>query len=193
MNVRQIPQRARCLALATVVGVAAVGSVTLAPSAGAQTQDPQGSTSGERMDPRQMIDLRMARMTETLKLDSTQQTKIRSMIADETMAMEDLRKSGGGQRGGGEGGGGGGRRGGRGGGGGGGRRGGGGGAPPDSTGGGSGVGGSPEVRAIRDRSNKQIEAVLNPQQLTTFRQLFEQGQQQRPAGDSASRRGGGSS
>jgi hypothetical protein len=48
------------------------------------------------------------------------------------------------------------------------------------------------MRAIRDSTNKQIEAVLNPQQLTTFRQLFEQGQQKRPAGDSASRRGGGS-
>jgi hypothetical protein len=46
------------------------------------------------------------------------------------------------------------------------------------------------VLAIRDRANKRIEAVLNPQQLTTFRQLFEQ---QRPAGDSASRRGGPSS
>ncbi len=182
MNIRQIPQRARRLALAAVVS-AAVGSVTLAPSAGAQTQDPRGSPSGERMDPRQIIDLRMARMTETLKLDSAQQTKIRSMIADETMAMEDLRKNGGGQRGGG-----GGERGGGRGGRGGGRRGGVGGAPPDSTGGSSGGGGpSREARAIRDRTNKQIEAVLNPQQLTTFRQLFEQGQEQRPRGDSASR------
>lgn len=190
MNTRQIPERARRLALATVIGAASVASITLAPGASAQSQDPQGSTSVERMDPRQMIDLRMARMTETLKLDSAQQTKIRSMIADETMAMEDLRKNGGGQRGGGGGGGGGRRGGGRGGG----RRGGGDGTPPDSTSGGSGAGGpSPEVRAIRERTNKQIEAVLNPQQLTTFRQLFEQGQQQRPAGDSASRRGGGSS
>jgi hypothetical protein len=113
MNVRQIPRRARRLALSTVVGAAAVGSVTLAPSASAQSQDPQSATSGERMDPRQIIDLRMARMTETLKLDSAQQTKIRSMIADETMAMEELRKNGGGQRGGGGGEGGGGRRGGR--------------------------------------------------------------------------------
>ena len=188
MNIRKIPQRARRLALATVVGAAAVGSVALAPSASAQGQDPQrqGSPDGARMDPRQMIDQRMAVMTETLKLDSAQQTKIRSMLADETMAMEDLRKNSGGQRGGGGGGGGGGR-GGRGGGRRGGGGGGGGGAPPDSTGG-SGAGGqSPEVRAIRDRTNKQIEAVLNPQQLTTFRQLFEQGQQQRPAGDSASR------
>jgi hypothetical protein len=147
------------------------------------------------MDPRQMIDLRMARMTETLKLDSAQQTNIRWMLSQETMAMEELRKNRGGQRGGGEGGGGGGgRRGGRGGGGGGGggRRGGGGGAPPDSTGS-EASGPSKEMRAIRDSTNKRIEAVLNPQQLTTFRQLFEQGQQLRPAGDSASHRGGGSS
>jgi hypothetical protein len=40
------------------------------------------------------------------------------------------------------------------------------------------------MRALRDSTNKQIEAVLNPQQLTTFRQLFEQGQQLRPAADS---------
>jgi Spy/CpxP family protein refolding chaperone len=187
MDVRRIPLTARRLTLAVIVGAAVVGTVALAPSA--QGQDPQGSQSGERMDPRQMIDQRMAIMTETLKLDSAQQTKIRSMLADETMAMEDLRKNGGGQRGGGEGGGGGGRRGGRGGG----RRG-GSDAPPDSARGGSGGGApSPELRTIRERTNKQIEAVLNPQQLTTFRQLFEQGQQQRPAGDSASRRGRGSS
>jgi hypothetical protein len=136
------------------------------------------------MDPRQMIDLRMARMTETLKLDSAQQDKIRWMLSQETMAMEELRKNQGGQRGGGGGEGGGGR-GGRGGGrgGGGGRRGGGGGSP-DSTGSG-GEAPSREMRAIRDSTNKQIEAVLNPQQLTTFRQLFEQGQQLRPAPDSA--------
>jgi len=43
----------------------------------------------------------------------------------------------------------------------------------------------PEVRAIRDRTNKQIEGLLNAQQLTTYRQLFEQQQQQRPGSDSA--------
>src|SRR6202165_4803155 len=183
MNIRQIPQRARRVALAVVV----VGSIPLVPSASAQGQDPQqqGSPDGARMDPRQMIDQRMAKLTETLKLDSAQQTTVRSILSDETMEMEDLRKNSGGQR---AGGGGGMRRGG-----GGGRR---GGSPPESTGGGEGRGGSggppQEVRAIRDRANKRIEAVLNPQQVTTFRQLFEQ-QQQRPGGDSASRRGGGSS
>ena len=98
---RQIPQRARRLALAAVV----VGSIALAPSASAQGQDPQrqGPPAGERMDPRQMIDQKMARMTETLKLDSAQQTRIRSILSDETMDMEALRKSAGGQRGGGAG------------------------------------------------------------------------------------------
>jgi hypothetical protein len=185
MSIRRIPQRTRRLALATLIGA----SVALAPSASAQGQDPQGAPGGEQMDPRKMIDLRMARMTELLQLDSAQQIKIRSMIVNETMAMEDLIKNGGGQRGGGGGGRGGGR-GGRSGG----RRGGdSGGAPPDSTGGGSGGRGpSPEMRALMDSTNKQIEAVLNPKQLTIFRQLLEQGQKQRQAGDSASRRGGGS-
>jgi hypothetical protein len=182
MNTGHIHQRARRLALVTAVGAAVIGSIALAP--GVQAQDPQqqGSTDGARMDPRQMIDLRMARMTETLKLDSTQQDKIRWMLSQEMMAMEDLRKNQGGQRGGGDSGGGGGRRGGRGGGGGG-RRG-GGGASSDSTGS-ADAGPSKEMRAVMDSTNKQIEAVLNPQQLTTFRQLFEQGQQLRPAGDSA--------
>jgi hypothetical protein len=175
---QQIPRSARWLALAALV----VGSVALAPRARGQDPQQQVPPAGERMDPRQLIDLRMARMTETLKLDSAQQEKVRWIISGETVDMEALRKNAGGQRaeGGGDGGG---RGGGRRGGGGGGRRG-GGGAPPDSTGGGSGGGGgSPEMRAIRDRTNKQIEALLNPQQLTTFRQLFEPGQQQpQPAG-----------
>jgi hypothetical protein len=182
MNTGQIHQRTRRLTLITAVGTAVVASLALAPSAHGQDPQPQASSDGERMDPRQMIDLRMARMTETLKLDSTQQDKIRWMLSQEMMAMEDLRKNQGGQRGGGESGGGGGRRGGRGGGGGG-RRG-GGGASSDSTGS-QDAGPSKEMRAVMDSTNKQIEAVLNPQQLTTFRQLFEQGQRLRPAGDSA--------
>ena len=182
MNITQIPHGARRVTLAAVVGVGLVGSFALAPTAAAQGQEPQqqGSSDGARMDPRQILDQKMAKLTETLKLDSAQQDKVRSILADQTMEMEDLRKSSGGQRAGGGGG-----RGGRGGGGGGGMRGGGGGgrrgggAAPDSTGGGEdrGSGGPPEeVRAIRDRANKRIEAVLNPEQLTTFRQLFEQPQ-----------------
>ena len=186
MNIRQISHGARRLTLAAIVGVGVVGSFALAPAA-AQGQEPQQQDSSDRarMDPRQIIDQKMAKLTETLKLDSAQQDKVRSILADQTMEMEDLRKNSGGQRAGGGGGGGG--RGHGGGGGGGGMRGGGGGgrrgggAPPDSTGGAEGRGGSggppEEVRAIRDRANKRIEAVLNPEQLTTFRQLFEQPQQ----------------
>lgn len=125
------------------------------------------------MDPRQVIDLRMAKMTETLKLDSAQQSKVRWIVAAETMQMEALRKNSGGQRAGAGGGG----RGGRGGGRGGGRR---GSSPPDSTGGGEGRGGSggppKEMLAIRDSTNKQIEGLLNAEQLTTYRQLFERQQ-----------------
>jgi hypothetical protein len=180
MKIREIPLGVRRLTLAAVVGVAVVGSVALAPIAQGQDPQQQGSTSGARMDPRQMIDLRMAKLTETLKLDSAQQTKVRSILADETMEMEQLRARSGGQRAEGSGGGrGGGMRGGRGGG----RR---GGAPPDSAGAGGSEGPPQEARAIRDRDNKRIEAVLNPEQLTTFRQLFEQAQQPRPAGDRGS-------
>jgi hypothetical protein len=180
MKIREIPLGSRRLTLAAVFGAAVVGSVALAPIAQGQDPQQQGSPSGARMDPRQMIDLRMAKLTETLKLDSAQQTRVRSILADETMEMEQLRGRSGGQR---AEGGGGGMRGGRGGG----RR---GGAPPDSAGGTEERGGSEgppqEVRAIRDRDNKRIEAVLNPEQLTTFRQLFEQPQQPRPAGDRGS-------
>jgi hypothetical protein len=179
MNIRQTPPRARRL----LVAAAVAGTVALAPGAKAQGQDqqPQGAASGERMDPRKMIDQRMEKLTETLKLDSAQQDKVRWILANETMDMEALRKNGGGRSGGG-GGGGGGQRGGRGGGRGGGRR--GGGAPPDSTAsadaGETSRGPSPEMRAIRDSTNKQIEALLNAQQLTTYRQLFEQQQPQKP-------------
>ena len=125
------------------------------------------------MDPRKIVDLRMARLTETLKLDSAQQEKVRFIVAGEIMSLEELHKNSGGERGESGAGGGGGRggRGGRGGG----RRGGGGDATPDSTSGGSDRA-SPEARKIRDSANKEIEAVLNPQQLITYRQLFEQGQ-----------------
>jgi hypothetical protein len=175
MNIGQIPHGARRLTLAAVVSAVVVGSVALAPTAQGQDPQQQGSPDGARMDPRQMIDQRMAKLTDTLQLDSTQQTTVRSILADETMEVEDLRKNSGGQRAGGGGGERGGGRGGR-------RR---GGAPPDSTAGTEGRGGSEgppkDVRAIRDRANKRIEAVLTPQQLTIFRQLFEQPQQP-PAG-----------
>jgi hypothetical protein len=175
MNIRQTHPRARRL----LVAAAIAGTVSLAPGAKAQGQDqqPQVAATGERMDPRKMIDQRMEKLTETLKLDSAQQDRVRWILANETMDMEALRKNGAGRSGGG-----GGQRGGRGGGRGGGRR--DGGAPPDRTASGdageTSRGPSPEMRAIRDSTNKQIEALLNSQQLTTYRQLFEQQQPQKP-------------
>lgn len=179
---QQILRRAFGLRLAAIAVAAVVGTLAFAPSA--QGQDPagQGSSDGERMDPRKIVDQRMAVLTEALKLDTAQQSGIRWIIAGETMDLEELRRKSGGRRaegGGGDGGG----RGGMGGrrGGGGGRR---GGAPPDSTGDGSGP--PAEVRAIRERADKQIEKLLNPEQLTGYRQLFEQ-HHPRAAGDTSSR------
>lgn len=186
MNLQQISPRARHLALAAIVGAAAIGSVVLAPSAMAQGQgqEQQGPPGGERMDPRQMIDQRMATLTDKLQLNSAQQTKIRSILSDETMQMEALRKNAGNQRGSGGGGGGMGR----------GRRGGGGGQRPnragsDSTqnGEGRGRGGPPpEIVALRDHTDKQIETVLNERQLATYRLLRAQQQQERERRDSQS-------
>ena len=176
------------------MAAAVAASVMLAHRANAQGQDPQSAPpdapTGQGVDPRKIVDMRMAKLTETLKLDSAQQDKVRFIVAGEVGALEDLRNKSGGQRGG-MGGGGGGGRGGRGGGRGGGRRGGGGGgdSAPDSTNSGSG-GSSPEVRAIRDRTNKEIEAVLNPQQVTIYRQFFEPGQQQPQTGGAGHPAGG---
>ena len=186
MNIRLNRHGARRLALAAVVGASVVGSVVLASTVQGQEPQQEGSPAA-RLDPRQIIDAKMDRLTETLKLDSAQQVTVRSILSDETMEMEDLRKSSGGRGGGGGGegrGGGGGRgRGRRGGGGGGGE---GGGATADSAEG-RGSGGPPkEMQAIRDRANRRIEAALRPDQLTTFRQMFEQGQ--RAGGDTTRRK-----
>ena len=178
---QQILRRARGLALAAVVGAGIVGSAAFADSAQAQDPAGQGSSDAERIDPRKIVDQRMAVLTDALKLDTAQQSGIRWIIAGETMDLEELRNKSGGRRaegGGGDGGGHGGM-GGRRGGGGGGRR---GGAPPDSAGGGSGP--PAEVRAIRERADKQIEKLLNPEQLKGYRQMFEQ-HQPRAAGDSS--------
>lgn len=72
MKIREIPLGFRRLTLAAVVGAAVVGSGALAPMAQCQDPQQQGSLSGARMDPRQIIAQRMARLTETLKLDSAQ-------------------------------------------------------------------------------------------------------------------------
>lgn len=179
---QQILRRVRRSAVVAVAG-AVLGTLAFAPTAQAQDPAGQGSSGGQGIDPRKMVDQRMAVLTEALRLDTAQQSGIRWIIAGETMDLEELRnKSGGHRAGGGDGGGRGVMGGRRGGGGGGGRR---GGASADSTGGGEGGSGPPaEVRAIRDRADKQIEKLLNPEQLTAYRQMFEQ-HYPRAAGDSS--------
>jgi len=164
-------QRANRLAFAAATGAALIASLMLAPSAFAQGQNaPQqgeGRGRGERMDPQQRLDRRIAMMTEQLQLNAGQQAKIRSIYNDERTQMEALRKNAGdqrlddrqgpppnGQR-------------------------------PDSARAGEGRdrggrgGPPPEVRAIHDKTEKQIEGVLNATQLAKYRELKQQREQAR--------------
>jgi len=163
-----LSQRVNRLAFAAATGAALIASLMLAPSAFAQGQNPpqQGQGRGERMDPQQRMDRRIAMMTEQLQLNAGQQAKIRSIYNDERTQMEALRKNAGdqrlndrqdpppnGQR-------------------------------PDSArageGRGRGRGGPPpEVRAIHDKTEKQIEGVLNATQLAKYRELRQQREQER--------------
>jgi hypothetical protein len=175
MKIQQISQRARNLALAAVVGAAVVGGAALAPSVIAQGQQQQQGPRGDRKDPQQRIDQRIAMLTEKLQLNAAQQQKIRTILTDERTQMEALRKNDGGRRDEGRAG-----------------------APqapngarPDSARAGQGRGRRggppPEFLALRDRTEKQIEGVLNAQQLTTYRQLREQQKQDRERHEGAPR------
>jgi len=175
MKTYQITQRVDRLVFAVATGAALIASLALVPSAFAQgqTTPPQGQGQGreggrgERMDPQQRIDRRIAKMTEQLQLNAGQQAKIRSIYNDERTQMEALRKNAGsqglddrqgqapnGQR-------------------------------PDSARGGEGRGRGgrggppPEVRAIHDKTEKQIEGVLNATQLAKYRELKQQRDQER--------------
>lgn len=165
-------QRVNRLAFAAATGAALIASLMLAPGAFAQGQTPpqqgQGQGRGERMDPQQRMDRRISTMTEQLQLNAGQQAKIRSIYNDERTQMEALRKSAGnqrlddrqgpppnGQR-------------------------------PDSARAGEGRGARggrggppPEVRAIHDKTEKQIEGVLNATQLAKYRELKQQREQER--------------
>src|SRR6185503_11820122 len=174
MKTYQITQRVDRVAFAVATGAALIASLALVPSAFAQGQSapPQQGQGreggrGERMDPQQRIDRRIAKMTEQLQLNAGQQAKIRSIYNDERTQMEALRKNAGsqglddrqgqapnGQR-------------------------------PDSARGGEGRGRGgrggppPEVRAIHDKTEKQIEGVLNATQLAKYRELKQQREQER--------------
>jgi hypothetical protein len=182
MKTYYMTQRVNRLAFAAATGAALIASLALVPSAFAQGQGaaPQGEGReggrGQRMDPHQMMDRRVAMLTEKLQLNSSQQTKIRAILTDERTQMDALRKNAvnrqddrqgppsdrqrpdsgrAGERG---------PRGDRGG-------------PP------------PEVRAIREKTEKQIEGVLNASQLTTYRQLQQQREQERGRRDAEFHKG----
>jgi hypothetical protein len=141
-------------------GAAMIGSLAFASTASAQGQQQDGDRprEGQRLDPAQRMEQRIARMTETLQLNQSQVTRIRAILTDERTQMEAFRKNNprpddragqgaanGGQR-------------------------------PDNgqrpEGGRGGFGGRrelpPELKAIRDKTDKQIESVLNAQQLSTY-------------------------
>jgi hypothetical protein len=181
MKTYLITQRVNRLAFAAATSAALIASLALVPTAFAQGQStpPQGQGKeggrGERMDPQQRMDRRMATLTEKLQLNSSQQTKIRAILSDERTQMEALRKNavnGGDDRQG---------------------------APdrqrPDSGRAGERGprgdrgGPPPEVRAIRDKTEKQIEGVLNASQLTAYRQLQQQRQQERARHEAESHKG----
>ena len=174
MNVYEMSRRIRRLMLGAAIGTAIVGSVVVTPTASAQSGSPlQDHARGQRMDPQQMINRRVAMMTQNLSLSNTQQVQIRTILTEERTQLEALRKNAANQRPEDRA------------------------APPPEDGAPGAVrsergGPPPEVRAIIDRSEKQIESVLNPRQLITYRQL-RQKEQQRQHSDSAFHRGARSS
>lgn len=149
MNVQVMAGRTRRLALAATVGTAIVGSIAVAPAVSGQGQysSPRDRASGVRLDPKQIIDRRVAMMTQNLSLTGAQRTKIRAILTDEQTELEMVRKNAAVQR-----------------------------PedraapPPEDDRGGP----PPEVRAVIDRREKRIEGVLNPQQLVAYHRLVRQ-------------------
>jgi hypothetical protein len=168
---RKITTRTWRLSLSLAVAAAIVGGVAMAPMATAQgTGSPlREQARGQRMDPQQMINRRVAMMTQNLSLSSTQQMQIRTILTEERAQLEALRKNAANQRPEDRA------------------------APPPEDGAPGAMrsdrgGPPPEVRAVIDRSEMRIESVLNSRQRITYRQL-RQKEQQRQRPDSASHRG----
>ena len=81
--------RARFLA----AGTALLAAFALAPQAhaqGATPDQPRGDQRGQRMDPQQRVDRRVAMLTERLKLSSSQATQIRQVLTQENQQMQAL-------------------------------------------------------------------------------------------------------
>ena len=182
MRVHTIVERGNRLAFAAATAAALIASLAVAPAAFGQQQGqnyPQGQERREGRgprDPQQMIDGRVARMTQELQLTADQQTRIRAILNNERTQMEALRQKNGFQRPGD------------------GQR--PDGARPDSArrgeGRGRGFGGRqmpPEFKALRDQTDKQIEGVLSSSQLTKYRELRAQREQEHQKREGAERSG----
>lgn len=172
MNVEMIKQR---IARSGVVASAAIALAIGASTACAQSQGqtaPQRQERGEgrgQFDPQQRIDRRVASMTQDLQLSADQQARIRTILTNQSTQMQALRQKNGfqGPPRGGE-------------------------RPdlqrPDSARAdrgdrsGRGFGGQrqmpPEVKALRDQTEKQIDAVLNSTQRAKYQQLRQQREQE---------------
>lgn len=163
-----------------VVALAIAASTACAQSQGQnvpQQRQERGEGRGQ-FDPQQRIDRRIASMTQDLQLSADQQARIRTILTNESTQMQALRQKNGLQ------------------------------GPPrggerpdgqrsDSTRadrGGRGFGGQrqlpPEVKALRDQTDKQIDAVLNSTQRAKYQQLRQQREQehQKHEGDRAGQR-----
>lgn|SRR5256885_2455534 len=184
MRVQAIVERGNRLAFVAGNAAALIATLALAPVAfGQQGQSvPQGQQRGEGRgprDPQQMVDRRVSMMTESLQLSAAQQASIRTILNNERTQMDALRQKNGLQRPDG--------------------------ARPDSARGERGEGGErgergrgpggfggrnmpPEVKALHDQTEKQIEGVLNSTQLTKYRELRQQHDQERARRDSAFKR-----
>jgi Spy/CpxP family protein refolding chaperone len=168
MRVHTIVERGNRLAFAAATAAALIASLAVAPAAFGQQQGqnyPQGQERRGPRDPQQMIDGRVARMTQELQLSADQQARIRTILTNERTQMEALRQKNGFQRPGD------------------GQR--PDGARPDSArsgeGRGRGFGGRqipPEFKALRDQTEKQIDAVLNSTQRAKYEQLKQQREQE---------------
>ena len=149
--------------LVLAAGAAFIGGFalthTFAQAQSGNSPQRQEQQRGQKGDSAQRIDRKIANMTETLKLSPAQVTRIRAILADERTQMDALRKNSNNQRpddragarpqdGRGD-------------------------RPDGGRGGRGGPGGRrempPEVKAIHDKTEKQIESVLTAQQLSTYR------------------------
>lgn len=146
----------RMLATGAALGTA----LLLNAPANAQDQAPRDRgewSQGQRPDPGQRLDRQVAMLTQRLQLSSTQASQIREILQQQEQQLQAWRQQHAGERGGGQRGGQDGQRGDR--------------QPGQRR------QLPPELQAIRDRSEQQIERVLNADQRAQYQQLRAERQQ----------------